>query len=54
MGKTVSLGNVQPDQNMMIPELSGIHVNSSFEVSSYFGQAVNKICLYDYAHTVHW
>ena len=32
--------SVQPDQNMMIPELSGIHMNSSFEVSSYFGQTV--------------
>ena len=30
------------DQNMMIPELSGIHVNSSFDVSSYFGQSVNS------------
>ena len=31
---------VQSDQNMMIPEVSGIYVNFSFEVSSYFGQAV--------------
>ena len=37
VGKVLIL---QSDQNMMIPELSGIHVNSSFEVSSYFGQAV--------------
>ena len=33
--------SIQPDQNMVIPERqSGIHMNSSFEVSSYFGQAV--------------
>ena len=31
---------IQPDQNMMIPELSGIHMNSSFEVSSYSGHTV--------------
>ena len=31
---------VQPDQNMMKPELSRIHLNSSFEVSSYSGQMV--------------
>ena len=31
---------LQPDQNMMAPELSGIHMNSSFEVPSYFGRAV--------------
>ena len=36
---------VQPDQNMMIPELSGIHVHFSFEVSSYSGQAVPKCVL---------
>ena len=35
--------NLQPDQNMMIPELSGIHMNSSFEVSSYSGQMVIRI-----------
>ena len=28
---------------MMAPELSGIHMNSSFEVPSYFGRAVKKI-----------
>ena len=38
-------GTIQPDQNMMAPELSGIHMNSSFEVAidgmpSYFGRAV--------------
>ena len=33
--------SIQPDQNMVIPERqSGTHMNSSFEVSSYFGQAV--------------
>ena len=26
---------IQPDQNMMAPELSGIRMNSSFEVPSY-------------------
>ena len=31
---------LQSDQNMMKPELSGINMNSSFEVSSYFGQSV--------------
>ena len=33
---------------MMIPELSGVHMNSSFEVSSYSGQMViEKIyCIY--------
>ena len=35
-----TMNSIQPDQNIMIPELSGIHVISSFEVSSYFGQAV--------------
>ena len=37
---SLNLINLQPDQNMMKPELSGIHRNSSFEVSSYFGQSV--------------
>ena len=36
----VPRGVIQHDQNMMIPELSGIHVHFSFEVSSYSGQAV--------------
>ena len=37
---------VQSDQNMMIP---GIHVNFSFEVSSYSGQAVkNNLSPIDY------
>ena len=31
---------LQSDQNMMKPELSGIHMNSSFAVSSYSGQMV--------------
>ena len=44
---------LQPDQNMMAPELSGIHMNSSFEVPSYFGRAVlfpNSLILTDLAH----
>ena len=36
--------NIQSDQNMMIPKLSGIHMNFSFEVSSYSGQTVSSHC----------
>ena len=38
----VKFHDVQPDQNMMKPELSGIHMNFSFEVSSYSGQTVYR------------
>ena len=34
--------NIQSDQNMMIPKLSGIHMNFSFEVSSYSDQTVSS------------
>ena len=44
-GGTQMRSMVQPDQNMMIPELSGIHVHFSFEVSSYSGQTVPKCVL---------
>ena len=33
---------IQSDQNMMIPELSGIHMNFPFEVSLYSGQSVEN------------
>ena len=37
---TMNFPLIQPDQNMTIPELSGIHVNFSFEVSSYSSHTV--------------
>ena len=41
----MGIAKIQPEQNMMKPELSGIHVNFSFEVSSDSGHTVNRTCI---------
>ena len=40
---SLAVDTVQSDQNMMIPALSGIHMNFQFEVSSYSAQNVREI-----------